>query len=481
MLAVAVGGPRLWNVLRRSPSGQNMSIDGAQSGPPTPFTRTPLTGAAPTGPTAPTGPPYLTSVSPDRRHFLDQYGQPILIRGDAPWSLMTRLSPEQAQLWFSHRARQGVNAAIVSLIGAEDNGAPDDSGRTYDGLSPFTDGDILTWNEPYWQRAHDYVQLAADHGITVLLYPIDGWTIGHSFVPASIGQCRAYGAKVATRFRDLPNIVWMSGGDYAPQRADPTRGNDVDECIEAMLRGVRETGDRRPFSMQLSYPTSVSTDDPYWASRVDWNFVYTYFPTYRAVLDAYRRQPTIPALMGESNYEGENNQAETKDTTGETLRRQVLWALTSGSAGDIYGTRDWKFDPGWEHRLDSPGAIEMARLRTIFAELPWWQMVPDVNETFVTGGRGTRLDSDEPMDVLDNDYVTAAITADGRAAAIYVPTARTITIDRTRLADGVRATWIDPSSGARHPAPVSATLATPGRNAGGDQDWLLVVATSPPR
>ena len=36
--------------------------------------------------------------------------------------------------------------------------------------------------------------------------------------------------------------------------------------------------------------------------------------------------------MGEANYEGENNQTETLPTTDETLRRQVLWALTSGAA-----------------------------------------------------------------------------------------------------------------------------------------------------
>ncbi|MGH3942182.1 MAG: hypothetical protein ACRDTG_26880 [Pseudonocardiaceae bacterium] len=33
-------------------------------------------------------------------------------------------------------------------------------------------------------------------------------------------------------------------------------------------------------------------------------------------------------------------------TTEETLRRQVLWALTSGTAGDFVGSDDWEFhDP----------------------------------------------------------------------------------------------------------------------------------------
>jgi hypothetical protein len=152
------------------------------------------------------------------------------------------------------------------------------------------DGDVLNWQEPYWERVTAYLRMAADHGITVMLYPIDGWTIGHSFVPTSVEQCRRYGAKVAERFRDLPNIVWMAGGDYVPATDDLARGSDVDHCIDAMMRGIREAGDARPFSIQLGPRKSVSTDNPYWASRVDWNFVYSYYPTYRAVLDAHRRR-----------------------------------------------------------------------------------------------------------------------------------------------------------------------------------------------
>ena len=56
---------------------------------------------------------------------------------------MTRLSPQQARLWFADRQTQGFNAAIVSLIGAIANGAPSDDGATFDGLLPFVDGDVL--------------------------------------------------------------------------------------------------------------------------------------------------------------------------------------------------------------------------------------------------------------------------------------------------------------------------------------------------
>ena len=143
----------------------------------------PLPEPAPGTQTTPEGPPFVTSVSPNGRYFLDQYGRPLLLKGDSPWALMTRLSPPQARSWFADRQRQGFNAAIISLIGATANGAPSDDGATFDGLLPFVDGDILRWQEPYWERVTAYLRLAADHGITVLLYPIDGWTIGRVLRP----------------------------------------------------------------------------------------------------------------------------------------------------------------------------------------------------------------------------------------------------------------------------------------------------------
>jgi hypothetical protein len=76
------------------------------------------------------GPPFVISVSPDHRYFLDQYAQPILIKGDSPWAMMTDVSPGQAERWFSTRERQGFNAAIISLLGNPDNGGPHEDGST---------------------------------------------------------------------------------------------------------------------------------------------------------------------------------------------------------------------------------------------------------------------------------------------------------------------------------------------------------------
>ena len=427
---------------------------------------------------APTsGPPFVWSVSEDGRYFEDQYGDPKLVRGDSPWSLMTDLSGEEVEAYLADRERHGVNALIVSLLGAEANGAPADDGATFDGIRPFTGADPTSWNPAYWERAKRYVAMAERHGITVMLYPVDSWVIDSGLVPTDADVCEAYGRKVAKYFAEAPNIVWVSGGDYRPEGSELVLGTDLDTCVESVLRGIRSTGDDRPFSMQMGAGVPMtSTSHPTWGEKVDWNFVYTYGPTYRLVRRAHAHDPPIPTIFGEGNYERENNQGN-QPTTNETLRRQVAWALTSGAAGDFYGSDDWEFQPGWMERLDAPGLTDVGHVRDLFADLEWWRLVPDVDGSFLTGGAGEEVTSDDRWrDVLDSDLATAAITRDGTSAVVYVPTAREITLDDTRLDPSVRAAWVDPTTGAERPTRVRSTYRTPGENADGDEDWLLVLS-----
>lgn len=151
--------------------------------------------------------------------------------------------------------------------------------------------------------------------------------------------------------------------------------------------------------------------------------------------------------------------------------------LFRSAAGEFVGSDDWEFHDGWEQRLSTRALTQITQLRTLFSTLAWWQLVPDTANELVTAGRGTELQTDEAKDVLENDYVTAARTPDGHLAVIYLPTQRTISVTTSAMAPGARATWIDPTSGGRRPVPMSATFTTPGANADGRNDWLLVLTS----
>jgi hypothetical protein len=420
---------------------------------------------------------YVSSIDPSGRYFEDQHGDPILVFGDSPWAGMVRWSPAQAELYFADRDSNGFNAAIISLIGAPDNGGLDEEGRTFDGILPFDHGNVTRWNEPYWQRVDEYVRSACAHGITLFLYPIDGWNVSNVFKHATPEDAHRYGAMVAERYARFPNIVWMTGGDHfpgdLPGRHDSPPEHDA--RFEQVLQGIRSTGDARPFSIQLGYPTSQSTDSPMWAPHVDFNFVYSYLPTYRAVLDAYHRD-RMPALLSEANYEGENNLPGTPVTGDVVLRRQMGWALTSGSPGYFYGSDDWELLPGWEERLDTPAVAQLGRLRELFESFGWSTLVPDESAEVITGGRGEPVAGGVEVGIMGSDYVTAARTGDSLVA--YVPSARSMTVDPAKLARPT-ARWVDPADATAPPveAPVdpAGTLTTPGRNSAGGEDWLLVL------
>jgi hypothetical protein len=388
--------------------------------------------------------------------------------------MFTDLSPAQVAQWAANRRSHGFNAAIVSLVGAADNGAPSDSGATYDRVLPFTAGDISRPSAAYWARTDAMLASLRDNGITAFLYPVDGWNIDNpqTFGGASLAQLRAYGAFVARRYATFPNIVWTLGGDYSWEWTNGAQ----DERFHAVLEGIRSTGDRRPASIQLGYNRSLSTDNPFWAGRVSWNFVYTYHPTYEAVLAAYSAPRRIPALFAEGNYERENNQGDSPGTSDETLRRQVLWALTSGSPGDVYGSDDWEFHPGWADRLETAAVRQVRGLRAWFAARTWQQLVPSTGSAFLTSGRGTRVSATSTADVMESDYATAAVAADGSWAVAYVPTARTIGVSSGATNGARDAYWLDPCSLARSArVAVDRQVAHPGRNACGAADWLFVV------
>jgi hypothetical protein len=421
-------------------------------------------------------------ISSNGRYFVDQTGTPMLIKGDSPWAMFPDLSPAQVEQWAANRESHGFNAAIVSLIGAPVNGGPSASGATYDGVQPFVGGNITNWNEAYWTRMDNYLTILKNHGITAFLYPMDGWNTlsGTAFSGKSNADSYTYGQKVANRFASYPNIVWMAGGDYNGY------SGAVNGQFQNMLSGIRSTGNNKPFSTQLNNE-SLTTDVSTYETIANWNFAYTYTPTYQKVLKGYNRAASArdprPVMFSEGNYEGEDNYGGPA-TTNETLRRQQIWALTSGSAGEFTGSQDWQFNAGWQTRLDTVWISQMQKNRDFFTSLNWQLLVPDDASPLVTAGRGTKLTSDSSLDVLQNDYVTAAQTPDKSQTVVYIPTntgntnARTITINLARLPSSYTATWVDPTNAtSTQSATIDASgqVTTPGLHSDGTRDWLLVI------
>ena len=83
-------------------------------------------------------------------------------------------------------------------------------------------------------------------------------------------------------------------------------------------------------------------------------------------------------------------------------------------------------------RRSTPPAVEQLGIwAKFFSSLPWQDLVPDQDHTVLTAGFGTFGNVDTR--VSESDYATAAKTPDGSTIVVYMPTARTITLNMACL------------------------------------------------
>ena len=419
-------------------------------------------------------PAFPLSVARSGRYLVDRDGRPFLIVGDSPQALVVDLSETQAEHFFANREAAGFNSVWVNLLCNQYTGGRA-NGTTYDGIAPFTSaGNLATPNPAYFRRVDAMIHLAAKHHLAVFLDPIE--TGGWLKVLQGNGAAKAfaYGRYLGLRYRRYPNIVWLNGNDFQTW-SQP--GDDA--LVLAVAKGIRSVDPDQLQTVELNFLTSTSLDDPRWRGIVGLNAAYTYSPTYAEVLKGYDRADHVPVFMVEANYEGEHAY-----TGPETLRRQEYWTMLSGATGQFYGNKyTWQFLPAWPAYLDTVGSRQMTFVTNLFARRPWFDLVPDTGHRLVVAGYGTYSDSG---DVNGSDYVTAARTPDGRLAIAYLPSDHPVVVDTGRMAGPrVRADWYDPTSG-RYRAIAGSPLARgrrrtftpPGKNQGGDHDWVLVLTAA---
>jgi hypothetical protein len=415
-------------------------------------------------------PAFPLKVSANGRYLVDQRDVPFLLVGDSPQALFGQLSDADAQLFFEDRRTYGFNTLWINLLCNDYTGCNSD-GSTSEGVVPFSvPGDLSTPNEEYFARADRLIQMANQYGILVVLDPIEtgGWL--STLRANGPEKAYAFGRYLGSRFGSNPNIIWMHGNDFQSWR-DP----DDDALALAVASGLRDADPSHLQTVELDYYDSSSRDDSNWESLLQLEAAYTYFPTYAEVLKDYNRPDARPVFVVEANYEFEHFYSGP-----QTLRRQVYWTLLSGATGHLYGNKyTWPFAPGWKAHLDTIGALETAYATRLFATREWFNLIPDQEHTLVTDGYGSYSDAGDPN---QNNFVTAARTADGSLAIVYIPSGGSFTVNMRQMTPAVDACWFDPANGtytriegAPQAQEGEREFHTPVQNADGDTDWVLVL------
>ena len=326
-------------------------------------------------------PAYPLKVSANNRFLVDQHNVPFLMVGDAPQTLIANLSEEEADSYMRNRSSYGINTLWINLLCNSSDGC-DKNGATFDGIAPFlSGGDLSVPNEAYFERADRMINIAASHGMLVLLDPIE--TTSWLSVLRANGTTKAfaYGQYLGARYKNFPNIIWMHGNDF-----QSWEDKHDDALVQAVARGIRSTDSNHIHTVELNYLTSGSLDDPSWAPLIELNAAYTYFPTYAQVLTEYKRRQFKPVFMVEANYEFEHNFL-TDGGSPQNLRRQEYWTMLSGAAGQVYGSAyTWRLEKGWQDHLDTPGVMQLSYMRNLFVSRRWWDLIPDQDHTVAIAG-----------------------------------------------------------------------------------------------
>ncbi|KAB2656459.1 DUF4038 domain-containing protein [Brucella tritici] len=405
--------------------------------------------------------PFPIKVGQDRRIFEDATGKPFLLHGDTAWSLIAELKREDVEDYLQDRRKRGFNAILVNLVEHQFSRHP--PANAY-GEKPFNGEAFVDLNPKYFDHAAWVIERAQQLGLVVLLAPAylgvsggnQGWF--RDIKAAGPEKMHLYGQKVAERFRQYPNIVWIMGGDF----------NTPDErLVSSMAEAIMKIS---PTSLKTVHPSPETDTAERW-SKNDW-FTFDAFYSYKDVHAGMLKrtaEAAMPVVLLETFYESE------RVTTAQTIRRNAYGALLAGAAGQLFGNNPiWHFSSSglaayhgtWRDALNSPGAQSMTALKTLFDKLPWSQLQPDRERRIAV-----------------NPESYASFLSDGTLSVIYGD-ANGFAVQKDAVKNGQKVLWYDPFSGTFAGAggpKIEGAIATympkQAKNAGDGTDWLLLIGS----
>lgn len=441
--------------------------------------------------------PFPLTPSSSGHYFVSPNGQPFFILHDAGWLAANQLSTTQMDTYLRDRKAHGFNAVIYQFT-SQDSSTQSPSYQNQAGLNPWstmnatgtpvvaTAIDFSTPVTGYWDTAEHFIQQAQALDMLVIGFPayvgfpstVEG--VYTAVMADSPAHLQSFGAFLANRFGKYPNIIWGMSGDNTLSQADL----DQDWNIVLGMRSVRK--DQLIYvkaQRNVSGAALIATNGG--ASRYPgFNVNNAYISNgssgnYTAAADVatcIAATPAMPCFVDEGDYE--------VIVTDSDVRFALWESALSGAAGVEFGN-ECLYAFGANNNSPCPAVGPAAALTTymdtvgasavgVFSNwfrqtYKWWTLVPETGTTLVTTSLGSA-----------GGLIVAALGDSGKFAMEYTPSSN-FTLNCAALAGTFKAFWVDPSNGAVTPAsgsPFANTgthaFTTPGTNADGGTDWVLI-------
>ncbi len=402
---------------------------------------------------------YPIQVSPNGRYFVDQKGVPFFWLGDTAWPLFAQYSREEAEAYLANRGAKGFT--VVQGVLAWGGGTGFESkvpGPNYAGEKPWLDDNPATPNDSYFKHVDDLVEFARQRGLILAMLPTWGYYVC-DVQAIHMGNARAYGRWLGARYKAVPNIVWVSGGDRIPTR--------YEAVYQELALGLREgDGGAHLFTY---HPCGWRSSSQFFhgGSWLDFNMIETWTEWYKvhpAVLSDALLTPAKPVVLGEGAYE-DGPEYPLGPITPLVARKQAWWTFLAGGFHTYGQCQMWQMEPGWLSTLDTPGAFHMGVFKEIVTAREWWKWVPD--QSVFANGPGSGPNMNAAARSTDGDWVMIYLAGKGSVA---VHTDKIITSARCK------ATWFNPQTGE---SVAGGTFPTGNCGPGTFPEWVTQTFTPP--
>lgn len=435
-------------------------------------------------------------------------GKPFFMVADTGWELFHRLNRDEVKLYLDTRKKQEFNV-IMSVALAELNGLREPNRY---GSVPFKDLESLEWattpgNNPnvegeydYWDHVDFVVKEAAKRGLYIGLLPTWGdkvaslWGEGPRIFKNNPDAAYTYAKRLAERYRDDWNIVWILGGDRQAVYESDGKKHDDRPVWRAMAKAIEETYNGDVF---ITYHTSSPATTAFFPNE-DWLDMHSLQSSHgnRAakawdvISEGLKVKPHRPMMDLEPCYEDHPVNIWDGKWTRESrgffsdydVRARTYRGVFAGGAGAAYGhCQVWQFfNPeskntpvsigdtiiGWKKGIESIGAYQVRHLKRLMLSHSDFNRIED--NSLIVSDRGKDY----------TDLIIATRNRKGSYALIYLPQSKPIDIDLDKLMAGrKKVSWFNPANGKYHKIRKSfktgvQTFTPPNEK---QKDWVLVV------
>lgn len=420
-------------------------------------------------------------ISDNGHYFQFEDGTPFFWLGETAWYLFQRLNREEIEVFLENRHQKGFNVIQAAIVRG-DLKIPNQYGKTaFRGLDPEKP------EEDYFQLVDWTIQKVLEKNMFIGLLPTWGDQVSDLFGTGSIRfnekNAYSYGRFLGNRYKDLPNIIWILGGDQ-PAFTD---SSDWRPVWRSMIKGIKDGSNGNALVTYHPWGEKSSTD--FWKNEdiLDFNMLQSGharhdIPVWEWISRDFNISPAKPVLNGEPNYEDHpvNWKPENGYFRDYDVRKQLYRSVFSGGCGVTYGNQairqfySPKFQPMgfpeqfWSEALDRPGAFQAGYLKNLIESRPSLSRVPD--QTIIHSKQGE-----------NHEYMTSFRDDEGRYAMIYLPVGRKIEVNAGMLsAKKITAWWFNPRSGEALRAGMfrkdKITSFEP-PSSESENDWVLVLDT----